>query len=216
MTACVPIEKLAQPAALDAAEREHVAACPRCASLRAEYEAFVAGDAGGVTRSELAAAEDALGALVERELPVAAARRAIAAARARRPWWQGASARMALAAAGLLVVAGTFVALRDRPRQAPLLRGAPATSLAVVAEPGAKGLVLRWGARADADAYRVEIVSAELQPLATFGPVRAPSFTLARGAVAGAAPGAEAWCRIVALHAGAPVGESEPLPIRLP
>ena len=89
-------------------------------------------------------------------------------------------------------------------------------ALAVVAAPGAHELALRWGARPDADSYRVEIVSAELQTLATFGPVRVPSFTLARGAVAGAAPGAEAWCRIVALRAGAPVGESEPLPIKLP
>jgi hypothetical protein len=114
------------------------------------------------------------------------------------------------------VVAGTFVALRDRPGQAPLLRGAPAAPLAVVAEPGAKELALRWGARPGADSYRVEIVSAELTPLATFGPVSTPSFTLARGAVAGAAPGAEAWCRIVALRAGATVAESEPLGIKLP
>jgi hypothetical protein len=115
-------------------------------------------------------------------------------------------------------MAGTFVVMRgaDRAPAAPVLRGAAASPLAVVAQLRATTLLLGWGVEPQADSYRVEIVSAELRTLATFGPLQQPSFTLERGAVAGAASGAEVYCRIVALRAGATVGESEPLPIRLP
>jgi hypothetical protein len=217
MTACVPLERLARANALTAAEREHVAACTRCATLLAEYEAFAEGSRAGVSRADLSAAEEALAATIDRELPATPVLRRVGpAAGERRAWWLGAPGRMALAAAALVIVAGTFVVMRERPAVHSQLRGGEATPLALVAEPGTKALALRWVAWAGADGYRVEIVSVDLQPLATFGPVRGTSFTLVPGAVGGAPTGTDAWCRIIALRAGAAVGESEPLPIHLP
>jgi hypothetical protein len=216
MTTCIPMERLARPQLLTREDREHLAGCPRCASLMAEYASFTEGRVEAVPAQDLADAEAELGALVASEL--GAARTLAKVTPIGRPWWNAAPARMALVAAALAVMAGTFVVMRgaDRAPAPPVLRGAESSPLAVVAQMRATTLMLGWGVEPQADSYRIEIFSAELRTLATFGPVRSPSFTLARGAVAGAASGAEVYCRIVALRAGAPVGESEPLAIRLP
>jgi len=224
---CLPIERISHPADLDATERAHLGSCPRCAALCDELQAFTAGSAR-VAAAELADAERRLGAFVEHEMEAGTALSAARAGegggsprgfRALARAWNVPLARVAAALATVAVVTGLFLASQRPAPVAPVVRGSPvAQGFSVVSRlDAAAGTVTLGGPRrADADGYVVEILSPELEKLASFGPLTEPGHVLRRGAVPGRAAGTEVYCRVLALRAGATVGESEMKSITLP
>lgn len=235
MSRCLSIEELAQLEQLGTEARDHAETCPRCSMLQRESREFQSGTSN-VSSRDLADAEARLAGFLERE--VGAARSPGAASRVDdRPatwletilaWLRTPAARPAFGAAFAVALIAAFavVSLRSpavRHDAEPLLRGesevrGPGAPLTLTARASRAGdaLDLHWVPAAGADAYRLELLSAELDPLETFGPLREPRFSLARGVLQTPASGAEVYARVVALHAGAPLAESELATIRLP
>jgi hypothetical protein len=223
MSECLSMEAIARPGGLSAGERAHVAACARCEVRVAQYREFVAGRVD-VPAADLADAEARLGAFLDQRLGIAASARTVRAAAKisawdrLAEWFGGPGGRLVVGVAAVAIVAGTFVTLRA-PQRAPVVeRGGAASSmvLEVRTDPAAAGVALSWGAHPGADRYVVEIISAELEPLASFGPLTTPAFTLARGAVVSRASGTIVYCRVAAKHGSVTLAESELATLRLP
>jgi hypothetical protein len=212
----------------DPARRE-AERCVRCRSRLAEYHDFVAGG------DEVPAAErDHARAALRATLEQAMAEDAVAPATApvlalprprRAPWWTG-GARLALAAGVVAVMAGVVVVAR-RPAPVPgavNLRGGDADggsvrtgSPALWAPEAAGGAVrLRWSSVPGADRYRVRVLSAQLEEVATVW-TSDTTLTLERVALPpGVRAGAALGWRVIAEREGAEIATSATGTLRAP
>lgn len=203
---CLDLEDLAALALLprDDARRREAAACPRCDSLMAAAEAFLAGDAA-IPEVELAEAGRRLGAAA----PTFARR----PSRSVRTRIRRAGAVIAAVAA---VVAAVVVFLpAERPAPSGTVRGGghvtgpaalgPVTVAAVPSDPA--GRRLDWPPVAEADRYDVVLFSADLDTVAVVAAPDGPPVTVTS---AGAA-----FARVRALAGGAPTAESPLVPLTL-
>lgn len=211
--------------------RAHVASCARCSALRAELLAFAAGDSAavGATRDELRAANDRLAGVLAAEVAgeVTPTRRADVP-RESGSWLARMLAalaspamRPALAVAVIAIVAGAWWMSRGpRAGGEPELRGATpagaAVELMAPAAPERGHVTLEWKAASGAEDYRIELLTEELDPLATFGPVAATRYDLGAGAASGVRSGTRALVRVIALRDGQAIAESAMQPLVLP
>ena len=210
MSGCLSMEAIARPGGLSPAERAHAADCARCAVRVAQYRGFVEGRVE-VSQADFADAQARMGEFLSRRLGVAAPPAAVAprVAAGVSAWtrfvarFSTPAGRLALGFAAIAAVAGGVLVLRAPQGPPSVVRGTVETALVVAAsaDTTARNVTLRWGAQPGADGYTIEIVSVELVPLGSFGPVREPAFRLARGAVRALPPGTTVYCRVVAKRA---------------
>lgn len=190
---CLSPEELASLRALPAghAQRRAAESCPRCAALLRALGSFLEGDAA-IPTAEMAAAEGKLAGVVAglaARQPATA--RGVARLRSRGSTW-GWGLGLAAGLAGLVLLAGRDADLTAGPsgvlrgsQQAAAPAPAPGVTLGVTAD-GA--LHLQWPAVDGAEAYRLELFSADLDTLAVLGPLAVPHAELAASALpAGAA-----------------------------
>ena len=226
MSECLSLEAIAQPGRWTAAERAHVAKCPRCAARARQCAEFVEGRTN-VPPADVADAQSRLGAFLDERLGLDVAGSGATAARARSSssWWRrlaawfaAPSGRMALGFAALAIVAGGVWMMRAPQRSPAVVRGEATPALVVTARADARAanVALGWNEVAGADAYTVELLSADLTRIASFGPLARPAFTLAHGAVTALPAGTSVYCRVVARRAGVIVAESELVSLPLP
>lgn len=157
----------------------HVQDCPRCRALLAQHRAFLESDGGAVapTGAQLADADAALAAALEREMSGGHAPQGSAATprtfvpEARPSWWQGLFApalRPVWGVAVLVIVAGGIY-LSVRPDvQRGEVRGDASVSAEVktLAPVASEGVVtLAWEPVAGADRYDVVLLSQDLSEL---------------------------------------------------
>ncbi len=204
----------ALPARFDAGEPEvlaHVQGCPRCRALIAQHRAFLENEANPApTPAQLAAADAALAAALEREMSGGRAPQQVTASPRsladppRASWWQALFApalRPAWGFAAVLVVAGGLYATL-RPVERAEVRGDATqaevvTTLAPVAGDGV--VTLAWEPVAGADGYDVVLLATDLSELGAPLHVREPRLELRRDALpAGVTSGAKLLWQVTA------------------
>jgi hypothetical protein len=217
---CIPVEQLAEVAALPAndARRRDAVECPRCRARLAAFSEFVAPTAVPAE----ARVEDADARLVEalaREMGGALQSSRPAPAPTRRAPRRFAFApRFAwAAAAAVVVIAGAWLAL---PRRGvPVLRGRAGGVRveALAPERSGKALVLAWKPFAGAEGYAVRFVSLDLTGLADVPAIDPSRLTLSAGALpAGLPEGARVLWQVVAIRHGDSLATSPLQPVTLP
>jgi hypothetical protein len=240
---CVEPMELAELLALPADDprRREAAACPRCDSLLLEMAAFLAGDEGpqdaGKARAERRLAAVLAGAMAARSEPSTgaamsarmsapmSAARAPTAHRSRRGrgwgWGLGlaasAAAVMFFVAREPLAPAGPSGVLRGG---APSVPAAGDLTITVAAGDREGRLLLSWPAVAGADHYVVEMFSAQLDTLASFGPLSEPRVAidaaLLRDVKDSQGSPARVLCRVRALGGAGQVAASRLADLTLP
>lgn len=205
---CLRVEELADALAAspDDPRRRHLAACPRCRALAAEFEGFMVQEQGddGLSSAEVTRLDAAL----KREMtggdqPVGNSRpRTTGLSR----WWV---AVPALAA----VIALFFVFPRsgDLGPHRPILRGGeqPETQLILnpVTDTGTGMALLSWQAMDGIDAYEVQLLAGDLSRLLVLPPAPGTVREVAWASVRGAEP-CRFW-RVVGYREGGQVIQSE-------
>jgi hypothetical protein len=206
---------------------------PRAQAQLRAYRDFVApGDVPAGAR--VAEAEARLGEMLETELGVAigATERAPSvappASRPRRAgvWsWLRPGLRPAFAIAALVIVAGGawVVTQSKRGTNEPILRGiAPGTPTGVIANETPEqlpngALRLSWAPVADATAYTVVFLSADLSEVARIDALSSPHLVLDPNALLpGLTPHTNVLWRVIAWHGADELGRSPALPLTLP
>ncbi len=193
----------------DDPRRRETAACPRCGSLLAALDAFLAGD-DSLPADEVRRADAQLTAFVTGRLAPTARRRS-GGASARIAPWQRWGLGAGLAAAAVLV----FMLVTDLPLEprgpSGTVRGG-GTNPAVIDEVivtsrdgESGGLDVRWAPVAGAEQYEVIVFSSALDTLAVLGPLGAAAVAVPGGLLADSN---DAFCRVRALAAGAAIATS--------
>jgi hypothetical protein len=221
--------------------RRHLEECPRCQALAMVFTEFMR-DRSVPPGSDLEDANAQLLTAFEKEQgkeqSVGLAPEGMPASRGvvqhRTPWAQilpwlhAAGRRPVLAAAVVVLVAGTVYVSIERhsgSERPDVLRGAPpapstaaATSarlLPVEMDP-AGNRVLRWRRVLGADAYQVRFFGADLSDFARIGPLADTLLVLSPGVLpAGSVAGATAGWQVVALQGGCELGVSPPGTVQL-
>ena len=192
--------------------RREAADCPRCGSLLAALDAFLAGD-DGLPGDEVQRAQERLSQFVTGRLAPAARRRSGGAAGRMTPW-QRWGLGAALAAAAVLVLTLVFEVPLGPSGPSGTVRGGGTNPAAIGdltiselrGEPG--GYELHWPRVDGADQYDVIVISAALDTLAVLGPLAEPRVVVPGELLAdGGRDGA--FCRVRALAAGTAIAASE-------
>ena len=220
---CIEVEELARltDGEMSAEHRAHLDGCPRCRARYAAYLRFMAG-AGEVPAEELVAARrrlvEELRGRIESPTPQPglAPRRPAGREPARRRF--GGWLRPVLAGAALALVIALLPVFRpNRPAtpERPQLRGESTRSARLRTESPEPndlgGLRLRWTALAEATSYRVCLLDAELNEVASFEAGADTTFTLSAEdlRLLQAADRALAW-RVRALNGADEIQHSAP------
>ena len=208
---CCDDNQLAALGALppDDPRRREAAACPRCGSLLAALDAFLAGD-DSLPGDDVRRADAQLTEFVTGRLAPAARGRA-GGASARIAPWQRWGLGAGLAAAAALVLMLVIDAPTGPSGPSGTVRGGGTNPAVIgevtVAEGGGAlaGVELRWPPVDGAALYEVIVFSAALDTLAVLGPLDEPTAEVP-GALLAAGDGA--FCRVRALAAGAAIAVS--------
>ena len=208
---CCDDNQLAALGALppDDPRRREAAACPRCGSLLAALDAFLAGD-DSLPGDDVRRADAQLTEFVTGRLAPAARGRA-GGASARIAPWQRWGLGAGLAAAAVLV----FMLVTDLPLEprgpSGAVRGggtnpAVIVEVTVTARDGEQGdLGLNWAPVAGAEQYEVVVFSAALDTLVVLGPLDEPAVVVPGGLLS---PDDDVFCRVRALAAGVAIAAS--------
>lgn len=205
---CLGVEELAEVLAADPDDprRRHLAACPRCRALAAEYAGFMEEDESqeGLSSAELSRLDAAL----KREMtggdqPVTHSRpRTTGLAR----WWVAVPAL-----AAVIALFFVFPWLGDLGSDRSVMRGAeqPETHLILnpVTDTGSGMALLSWQARDGIDAYEVQLLAGDLSRLLVLPAAPGTVREVAWASVRGPAP-CRFW-RVVGYREGIQVIQSE-------
>lgn len=184
------------------------AACPRCGSLLAALDAFLAGD-DSLPGQEVERAEDRMTAFVTGRLAPMARRRSRGASSRQASWQRwGAGAALAAAAALALMLMMDVPPGPDGPSGTVRGGGRDAAVIAEVIVAArsndAGGFDLSWPGVDGAEHYEVIVIGAALDTLAVLGPLGEPAVAIP-GELA---PADGAFCRVRALAAGTAIAVS--------
>ena len=194
----------------DDPRRREAAACPRCGSLLAALDAFLAGD-DELPGDEARRAEGRLTEFVTGQLAPEVRRRSGGATGQRAPWqrWGAGAALAAAAALVLMLVIDVPLGPTGPTRPSGTVRGGGANpavigGITVAVRSGEPaGFDLGWTAVAGAGHYEVIVFSAALDTLAVLGPADEPNVLVPEGLLADGA-----FCRVRALSDGAAIAVS--------
>lgn len=193
----------------DDPRRREAAACPRCGSLLAALDTFLAGD-DGLPADEVQRAGARLSEFVTGQLAPAARKRSGGTAGRLAPW-QRWGAGAALAAAAVLVLTLVVDVPLGPNGPSGTVRGGGAIpavidGVSIAERSGARtGFDLRWPRVDGAEQYEIIVFSAALDTLAVLGPFDQPAAEVPDGLLAA---GDGAFCRVRALAEGAAIAAS--------
>jgi hypothetical protein len=206
-------------------ERVRAMRDPELASLALTLEAFESAPAGtdaGALESVRAALRERLAAAsVPRGGPRPRTFVGTASERQSRffGWFSTPASRMAVAFAGVLVVAGISWWGLDRDSRREIVRGGENSSTFRMLEPRNTGdqLALSWTPVRNAERYHVRFLGPDLGVIADTDAGSSTTIVLRRGALPGGlALGARLAVEVVAMRGGAELATTEARPIRLP
>lgn len=223
MNRCPELDELLSEGPLGEAARAHAEACVRCATLLADWRRFESGAIDAPT-ADVADADARLAAALEREMSRdAGAAPATPNVIAMPPRPDANAARrwvLPIAVAAALTIVAAWMATRgsDRAAAPPAMRGETHAADGQVAGDGpvAGDLALSWAEVPGASEYRVELVSAALQPIGTLGPFAGTHATLVRDSLPGVASGDTLLLRVIALSGSRIVHRAAFLTVRVP
>lgn len=210
---------------LDDPQRREAAGCARCSSLLCALESFLAGDPA-LPEADRAAAERHLAGVIAgfpgRRVAapvIALPRKGTNGRRGVPTWGWGVGLAAMLAAVAFLAAqpgrgpTGPNGVLRGGPPPA----GAPVEIMVAAAPAGADTWRLSWPAVSGAHHYQLEIFAADLDTIASFGPLPEPMVTVAQALLAGAPRGAAGiLCRVRAVGPAGEIAVSRLSPLALP
>lgn len=205
MNECIPIEQLGALKQLreDDPRRRHAAACPRCSSLLFAYEEFVRANERPDARVPEAEAD--LARFISTHIEAAPQERVSGTPRRGRGRWFDFSFMKLAAVSAAVILAVVFVRWQPWEPKTIVYRGEQSLQFSgLAATRAADGNVdLRWNAVANADAYRVTILGADLAEITRLDPAPALAARLVPGANA-------TYWQVTALQEGAEILTSEP------